>query len=240
MKLLNVEYSKSEANKTFSIYVYAGSRTILFNEMTSWHPEKRIEFQDLIQRELKAKGKRRVYEQVNFLGLNKNCLTKENYFDFTLLSKKIIVCQSESLIKTIRMEKKLSRKALSKLLSVSYETIATYEHGRSSPTLQVISKLAQIVDNNGLMPFLEKHSLYYYKTNNHIVKLPLKPSVMVLALVSHLQPISGNYVSLTKDNSNTTEKINNFFCLKNNWSNSNRISNYILHNFLEVFYKYSK
>jgi len=236
----NVAYSLRKAGKTFTIYIYAGSRTKLQAIILSLHPQKKMQLLELTNKELKPRGKKRRLIKLRFQGLNKKRIINGKYLDFSFLSEKIIVCNAEVLIKRLREQEGLSRKTLAQLLNVSYETIATYEAGRISPTLKVIARITQIFysKKQGLMDFLEQHSLSFFRIKNHTIKLPLTLSKELLEIVPNLKPLYGNYVSISFRTPEFIDRVVSFFHLKNKWEKSSRICNYVLHDFLETFFIY--
>ncbi len=51
-----------------------------------------------------------------------------------------------SRLKTLRIKKKLSQKALGKMLGLSDKTISAYENGRNAPDFQTLIKISKIFD----------------------------------------------------------------------------------------------
>jgi len=228
---LGIKHVKRSTVNGSSIYIYSGSRRKLFEGIGSWHPEKRDQFEVLLN-----KNKRGEIEA--FQGFAENCFTQNGYFNFELLDQQMSIVNAGIIIKQKRISANISRKELAQKLGLNFKRLLSYENNEVSPSLKVISNLCRYL-NEPLMSFLESESLTIFKANN-IIQLPLKPSPSLSDLMRYLHPRASSYVAILTDDLMLLTLIAKQFKLHLSELQKQRISNKALQTFLSTFGKYSK
>jgi transcriptional regulator with XRE-family HTH domain len=228
LKSLTIKFVTRTANNAYNIYIYSGSRRKLFKGIGSWHPEKADQLRSLVKKEQAR--------LIIFQGVKKNSLTPEGYFDFSLLPGYFSVANGGRIIKRIRLELGLSRKNLAKQLGISYNKLATYEIKRVNPPLSFFIEYVNY-RKESLMPFLAEHSLDSFQTTNSKVRLPFKPTKELLTILNKLYPLTINYIGLRTTQPESIATVERFFDITID-TQSNRLSNSIIHHFLTTFCLY--
>ncbi|MGC9778866.1 MAG: helix-turn-helix domain-containing protein [Candidatus Heimdallarchaeota archaeon] len=213
----------------FTTYIYTGSRTRLYSQIGSWHPQKRKELLALLSR-------RRSGEIENFQGINEQKMTSDGFFDLSLLNNRTTINNFGPLMKQLRQQKNLTRKDLAIILPISYPTLATYENSQTNPSIKVALVFVSLMNLN-FMSFLREYQLDYFSFYSS-VKLPFIPSHELLQLMTYLHPCACNSISLLTTNPKVIQRIESFFDIKITKLELKRFNNYVLWDFLRTFGKY--
>lgn len=222
----SIKFNFKASNRSYRLYVQAGSRTKFSQQVGSWHLEKKSQLQTLLSRRYNG-------EEVTFLGINEQNLDSEGLLDFALMDNKISVINSGMAIRQIREQGGFTRKDFAKLLAVNYSTLASYENSGSIPTIRTMIKVAEILEK----PFSE--FLWKYQLNEFTyvlsVELPFSPSKELCEYMSYLYPRLHNVISLQTKEQGTLQRIENYFSIKFDKVRGNDFKNYVLWDFLRLF-----
>ena len=193
---LGVNYKVTyDAMKSYTMYVYAGTRKKVFDAIGSWHPEKRREFQQLL-------GKNWYGSLSIFQGLENNNLIDSTFFDFAKLPDNIRLINGGRLFIQLRKQKQWTQVNLASKLAISLSSLCKYEQLTINPGLKLMKKLfaiCEIQDIKKRIHYLESNSLQYYTYKTRQVKYPFRVSDEVLQVMNCLHPRSDDLVVLLSD-----------------------------------------
>ncbi|MBD3191032.1 MAG: helix-turn-helix domain-containing protein [Candidatus Heimdallarchaeota archaeon] len=220
------EIKIEKGDNAYLTTIPSGSRKKLFDQIDCWYEDKKQQFLRLINKEQSR--------LITFQGVNKKSLTSSGFFDFSLLPRNITIANLGGIIRQSRERAGLSRKVLAQKMGISYANLTAYELHRANPSLDFLLKY---LDFRGepLMTFLENMALNYFQLKNTKVRLCLKPTEELLALINSLYPLSNYYIGIKGANSKIIKEIEDFFDMTIK-TNTNRFSNSVLHHFLTTFF----
>ncbi len=151
---LGVNCVKNENIHGYTIYVNADSRQIVYDIVSSWHPEKLVEFQQLVTRNW--------YGSLSlFHGLQFENMIDSDYFNFCKLPGRIRLINGGKVIKKLREQMCWTQNELADELAVSLSSISKYEQLKINPRMALLTKLFTIC---GILSALER--MRYFERNS--------------------------------------------------------------------------
>lgn len=165
---------QTQKNGGYQVYISRGFHEKFKKYLKSFHPEKKIEFQNL-------QGKRSIWVK-HFTGFNNESLVN-GYFNFRLLSG-LRVYGLDNFLKRIR--KGRLKKDFARLLEISPSSLREMEAGLYGINLPLLEKILEL-EGQELMPFLANYEeLKYRMRSSKLVKLSYKPNEKFAEIASQL------------------------------------------------------
>jgi len=215
-------------NGQVMLYIYARDKLRFTKLIGSLNPKKSDDLLDYLQ------GKRK---HTKFVGLKKDSLTKEGYFNFNLLDTLFIVGLGDFL-RDYRAAKNYT------LMDKQFEmTLGSYSNMERNNRGLPYSMLKTIIndldkDDSDIYELLTNHkaTVKYQVAGSKSMKLPLKPCKKLDEVLPYIEPRI-NYVLLSKINEENKRIFEEIFDLH---ISDNHVNSRLLLHFLVTFYNFEE
>ena len=229
LQTINIESGTSRINDVAtSMYVLAKHKVDFAHHIGVLNPKKALDYQIHLQR------KKSFFK---FIRINEKNITKEGYFDLSLM-KALLITGLGSYLKEYRGERTYTE--IRNLFDLSVGSYSRYENEK---TALPFALLQEIIVNH----YQDKNHIYskLYEMRDKIkfqvagsipIKLPLKSTNEFTMILPFLEP-KLTYVTLLTEDSRIVEKIAQFFEIN---IENNLIKNRVLVHFLRTFCIYEE
>jgi len=229
LESLNMECTiQQKASGPFSLYIYAKEKLRYVELIGSLNPKKSDDLFDFLQRNRKY---------TEFVGLKKNSLTKNGYFNFDLLDS-LYISGLGHLLKEYKEGRSYAE--MDKILDITRGSYTNMEKDIRGLPYLILKKLVCASPNKDISVYdiLIENSdkIKFHVSTSLPLKLPFKPSKELEFLFAFTEP-KLNYVLLTKEDDQLKKGFKEIFDLE---VTSNKINCRLLSHFLSKYYNYNE
>lgn len=226
---LNMECTiQQKPSGPFSLYLYAKEKLRYVELIGSLNPKKSDDLFDFLQRNKKY---------TEFIGLKKNALTKDGYYNFDLLDS-LYISGLGYILKEYRSGRSFA--TMDELLNIARGSYTNMEKDIRGLPYSILKKVLctspkkDISTYDVLIENIDK--IKFHVSTSIPLKLPFKPIKELDYLLAFTEP-KINYVLLTKIDNQIKKDIKKIFNLE---ITTNKISCRLLSHFLSTFYDYNE
>jgi hypothetical protein len=212
----------------FSLYLYAKDKLRFVQEIGSLNPKKSDDLLDFLQ-------KKKTYTK--YLGMKKDVLTEEGYFNFDLLDSLFIIGLG-SFLETYRAGRSYAKMdQYFEMAHGSYTKMEKNARGLPYSMLKKIINESQLM-NCSVYDLLQKNSdsVRFHVSNSVPQKLPLKPNNQLNEVLAFIEP-KLSYVLLSKMNAYHKELFEEIFDL---YLTDTQVKSRLLSHFFLTFYDFEE